>query len=353
MSLKIGIVGLPNVGKSTLFKALTKKQVATSSYPFCTIDPNIGVVEVPDQRLKQIATITKPVKIVPTTIEFVDIAGLVKDAHKGEGLGNKFLSHIKEVDAIVEVVRHFEDENVVHVTGSIEPEADKVIIDTELALADLETITKRLKKLEIEAKGNREATLLQTIAVFKKAEAILAEGQPARQLELDDEEKKLIKNLNLLTLKPLLYVNNIDEKEIGTIPDTDNTLNICAKLEADLTELTAEEIKEYLTAAGIKQTGLDKLIVASYKFLNLITFFSTKSDETHAWTVKQGTKAPPAAGKIHKDFAKGFIKVEVINWQDLIDAGGEQAAKDKGLMRLEGKDYIVQDGDVCYFRFNV
>lgn len=353
MSLKIGIVGLPNVGKSTLFKALTKKQVATSSYPFCTIDPNIGVVEVPDQRLKQIAAITKPVKIVPTTIEFVDIAGLVKDAHKGEGLGNKFLSHIKEVDAIVEVVRHFEDENVVHVTGSIEPEADKVIIDTELALADLETITKRLKKLEIEAKGNREATLLQTIAVFKKAEAILAEGQPARQLELDDEEKKLIKNLNLLTLKPLLYVNNIDEKEIGTIPDTDNTLNICAKLEADLTELTAEEVKEYLTAAGIKQTGLDKLIVASYKFLNLITFFSTKSDETHAWTVKQGTKAPPAAGKIHKDFAKGFIKVEVINWQDLIDAGGEQAAKDKGLMRLEGKDYIVQDGDVCYFRFNV
>jgi len=351
MSLQIGIVGLPNVGKSTLFQALTKKQVATENYPFCTIDPNVGVVKVPDSRLDQLAEISKSEKILPTTIEFVDIAGIVKGASQGEGLGNKFLSHIRDVDAIIEVVRHFEDTNIIHVNGKVEPESDKATIDTELALADLETVEKRLKKLESEAKGNREAKLLETINILKKIEASLSQGRPARQVELDKDERKLIKDLNLLTLKPLLYVNNIDEKEIGTVPETNNSINICAKLEADLAGLTDAEVTEYLAAAGINQTGLDKLIVASYKLLNLITFLTSGPKESRAWTIPQGTKAPQAAGVIHGDFEKNFIRVEVINWQDFVQYG-EHGAKEKGLMRLEGKDYIMQDGDTCYFRTN-
>ena len=352
MSLQIGIVGLPNVGKSTLFQALTKKQVAAENYPFCTIDPNVGVVEVPDERLAKLAEISNSDKILPTTIEFVDIAGIVKGASKGEGLGNKFLSHIREVDAIIEVVRHFEDANIVHVNGKIEPESDKETIDIELALADLEIVTKRLKKLETEAKGNREASLLQTIDILKRIEVNLADGKPARHIKIDKEETKLIKDLNLLTLKPLLYVNNIDEKEIGTVPETDTSINICAKLEADLVSLSANEVKEYLNAANIEQTGLDKLILASYKLLDLITFLTSGPKESRAWTIKRGTKAPQAAGVIHGDFAKNFIRVEIIDWQDFIKYKGEQNCKDKGVMRLEGKDYIMQDGDTCYFRTN-
>jgi ribosome-binding ATPase len=353
MSLQIGIVGLPNVGKSTLFQALTKKQVAAENYPFCTIDPNIGVVEVPDERLTKLAEVSKSEKVLPTTIEFVDIAGIVEGASKGEGLGNKFLAHIREVDAIIEVVRHFEDDNIIHVNGKVEPESDKATIDTELALADLETITKRLKKLESEARGNREASLLQTIDVIKKIEAVLAEGKPARNVELDQDEAKLIKDLNLLTRKPLLYVNNIDEKEIGNIPETTTSINICAKLEADLASMSEDEIKEYLGTVGIERTGLDKLILSSYKLLNLITFLTSGPKESRAWTIERGTKAPQAAGAIHGDFEKGFIRVEITDWKDFIEQGGEQGAKDKGLMRLEGKDYTMQNGDVCYFRFNV
>jgi len=352
MSLQIGIVGLPNVGKSTLFQALTKKQVAAENYPFCTIDPNVGIVEVPDERLTKLAAISKSIKVLPTTIEFVDIAGIVEGASKGEGLGNKFLSHIREVDAIIEVVRHFEDDNIIHVNNKVAPESDKATIDTELALADLETVSKRLSKLESEAKGNREANLLQTIAILKKIEGVLSEGVPARTIELDKDENKLIKDLNLLTRKPLLYINNIDEKEIGSVPETDTSINICAKLEADLTTLSDEEVKEYLIAAGIKQTGLDKLILASYKLLDLITFLTSGPQESRAWTIKRGTKAPQAAGVIHGDFEKGFIRVEVINWQDFVKYNGEQGVKDEGLMRLEGKDYTMQDGDTCYFRFN-
>jgi len=352
MSLQIGIVGLPNVGKSTLFQALTKKQVAAENYPFCTIDPNVGVVEVPDERLTKLAEISKSEKVLPTTIEFVDIAGIVAGASKGEGLGNKFLSHIREVDAIIEVVRHFEDSNITHVNGKVEPESDKETIDTELALADLETVSKRLKRLESEAKGNREANLLLTIDILKRIEAVLSEGKPARTIELDKDEKKLIKDLNLLTRKPLLYVNNIDEKEIGNVPETDTNINICAKLEADLATMSDDEVKEYLEAAGIKQTGLDKLIIASYKLLNLITFLTSGPKESRAWTIKQGTKAPQAAGAIHGDFEKGFIRVEVINWEDFVKYNGEIGAKEAGVMRLEGKDYTMQDGDTCYFRFS-
>ncbi len=353
MSLQIGIVGLPNVGKSTLFQALTKKQVAAENYPFCTIDPNVGIVEVPDERLTKLAEISKSEKVLPTTIEFVDIAGIVEGASKGEGLGNKFLSHIREVDAIIEVVRHFEDDNIIHVNNKIAPESDKETIDTELALADLETVTKRLQKLESEAKGNREVKLLQTIQILTKIEAALAEGKPARTIELSQEENILIKDLNLLTRKPLLYINNIDEKEIGNVPETNTSINICAKLESDLTALSDDEVKEYLETAGIEQTGLNKLILASYKLLDLITFLTSGPKESRAWTIKKGSKAPQAAGVIHGDFEKGFIRVEVIDWKDFVEYNGEQGVKDKGLMRLEGKDYIMQDGDTCYFRFNV
>ncbi len=353
MSLQIGIVGLPNVGKSTLFQALTKQQVAAENYPFCTIDPNVGIVEVPDLRLDTLAKLSDSAKILPTTIEFVDIAGLVAGASKGEGLGNKFLSHIREVDAIIEVVRHFEDDNIIHVAGKIAPESDKETIDTELALADLDTVEKRLKKLESEAKGNRELKLLQTIEIIKKFYAVLSEGKPARNVELDEDEKLLIKDMSLLTRKPLLYINNIDEHEIGSVLESDNTLNICAKLESDLVSLSDKEVKEYLDSVNIKETGLNKLIVASYKLLDLLTFFTSGPIESRAWTVKRGAKAPQAAGVIHTDFEKGFIRSETISYDDFVSCAGEHGAKEKGLMRLEGKEYQMQDGDVCHFRFSV
>lgn len=361
MSFSIGIVGLPNVGKSTLFKALTRKQVDCSNYPFCTIDPNVGVVSVPDERLEAIFKISKSTKVVPTTIEFVDIAGLVKNAHKGEGLGNQFLSHIREVDAIAQVVRDFHDPDVIHVSGKIDPKEDLEVINLELAMADLNVVSKRLADVRNKAKsGDKESPRL--IEIYEKIKTVLDAGQMASTVELAPEEKLLIRDLNLLTRKPMLYVLNIDEANISTAQNyqtsnilhltSDNIVPLSAKIEAELTELEAVEAKEYMQEIGIQSSGLDRLIVAAYQLLNLITFFTTNPRETHAWTVRSGTKAPEAAGAVHTDFEKGFIKAEVIFWKDFVNAGGEHPAKEKGRVHLEGKNYRVQDGDICLFHFN-
>ncbi|HPI67542.1 MAG TPA: redox-regulated ATPase YchF [bacterium] len=350
MSFQIGIVGLPNVGKSTLFKALTKKQVDAANYPFCTIDPNVGVVAVPDQRLDQLAKVSNSEKIIPTTIEFVDIAGLVKNAHKGEGLGNQFLAHIREVDAIIEVVREFKDENVIHVEGSVDPKRDQDIIHLELIMADLQTITKRIHSAEHEVKsGDKE--VIKLLNILQSLKNTLDQGKLASEANLTEEEKKSIKELSLLTLKPIIYVKNIDDTlTLDTL--TPDTIAINAKLEAELAELKDEELKDYLKELGIEKTGLDKLIVASYNILDLITFLTSGPKESRAWTIQRGTKAPEAAGVIHTDFEKNFIRAEVCNWQDFVKLGGDAGVKEKGLMRLEGKDYVMQDGDTVYFRVN-
>ena len=354
MSFSVGIVGLPNVGKSTLFTALTKKQVDASNYPFCTIEPNVGIVAVPDQRIEQLAKLYNSEKVVPTTIKFVDIAGLVKGASQGEGLGNKFLSHIREVDAIIEVVRDFKDTNVIHVNNKVDPEDDIKTINLELILADLETVTKRLENLEKQKKGAVSKDLLKNIEILQQLKNILAEEKPAIQMIVDEDDFHFIQELNLLTYKPILYVYNIDEQEINQSKDFEHKpfLTICAKLEAELASLSETETAEYLKAMNINQTGLDKLIVESYKLLKLISFFAAGPKEAHAWTIKQGTLAPQAAGEIHTDFEKGFIRAEIVNWKDLIDAGGEAKAKEKGLVKTEGKDYEMKDGDVVYFLFN-
>ncbi|MFA5023955.1 MAG: redox-regulated ATPase YchF [Patescibacteria group bacterium] len=353
MSLSIGIVGLPNVGKSTLFNLLTKKGVEAANYPFCTIDPNVGIVKVPDFRLEKLAAVSKPLKVIPTTIEFVDIAGLVAGASKGEGLGNKFLAHIRECSAICEVIRDFKDKNVIHVDGKIDPASDKETINTELILADLATIEKRLDKTKREAKsGDKE--LINSARILEKIYQCLAAGKPVRDLEFTDEDLPFAKTLNLLTIKPILYLLNIDENYSGNVlPETnDLIIKINVKLEEEIVNLPEEDQAEYIKELGLEQSGLDRLIQSSYKLLGLDTFFTTGADETRAWTIKHGSKAPQAAGEIHTDFIKGFIRAEVINWLKFVECGSEVKARELGLIRTEGKEYIVQDGDVCNFLIN-
>jgi len=352
MSFSIGIVGLPNVGKSTLFNALTKKGVPAENFPFCTIDPNIGIVEVPDERIKKLVEISNSEKTIPTTIEFVDIAGLVKGAHKGEGLGNQFLSHIREVDAIAHVVRDFKNENIQHVENRINPQEDKEIIMLELIMADLSTVEKRLKDAISKSKNNdKEAQSAKQ--ALEKIKDKLNDSKPAREADLSSDEKESIKDLRLLTQKPILTVTNVSEEEINSKSKNENEITISAKIESELSELDDEDAKAMLLGLGLEQSGLDKLITASYKLLDLITFFTSGPKETRAWTIPLGSKAPKAAGKIHTDFEKGFIRAEVISCEDFINLKGETGAKEAGKMRLEGKEYEIQDGDVCHFRFSV
>lgn len=353
MSLSIGIVGLPNVGKSSLFNVLTKKGVEAANYPFCTIDPNVGVVKVPDFRLEKLAAISKPLKIIPTTIEFVDIAGLVAGAHKGEGLGNQFLAHIRECNAICEVIRDFKDPNVIHVGGAVNPASDKETINMELIFADLATVEKRLDKTRREAKsGNKD--IIYNNQILEKIYDNLVKGVAIRDLIFDDEELIFVKTLNLLTIKPIIYLLNIDDRHSGDVlPGTrDVIIKINVKLEEEIANLPEEEQAEYIKELGLEQSGLDKLIQSAYQTLGLETFFTTGSDETRAWTIKKGSKAPQAAGEIHTDFIKAFIRAEVINWQKFVEAGSEAKAKELGWIRTEGKDYVFQDGDVANFLIN-
>ena len=354
MSLSIGIVGLPNVGKSTLFTALTKKTGLAANYPFATIDPNVGIVDVPDSRLQKLADIVNPGRIVPATVEFVDIAGLVKGANEGEGLGNQFLANIRETDAIAEVVRFFGDPDVVHVAGKVDPLSDVDTIKTELILADMATLEKALPRLEKEAKRDKE--LMPKFEVAKRLLAWLNEGKRAASMEMTDEERAAAKGLFLLTMKPILYVANVDEDmlndDLAPI-DGVKPLPICAKIEAELSELDPEDAADYLESLGLEQPGLDVLAQAAYKLLGLQSFFTAGEMEVKAWTVRQGATAPQAAGVIHTDFERGFIKAEVIGYDDYIELGGEQGAKAAGKLRIEGKDYVMADGDVVHFRFNV
>lgn len=365
MSLTAGIVGLPNVGKSTLFNAITKQNILAANYPFATIEPNVGMVVVPDERVEFLEKMYKPKKTLPATFEFTDIAGLVAGASKGEGLGNKFLSHIREVDAICEVVRCFEDSNITHVSGKVDPIKDVEIINVELELADLEVIENRLGKMGKKAKLANDKEALKEANLLEKLKENLEKNINPRNLNLTEEEMKILKPFNLLTLKPIIYVANVSEDEINSeneyvkgLREYANKENaevvvICAKIEAELSELEENDKKEFLKDLGIKESGLDKLIKSSYKLLGLSTYLTAGSDEVRAWTFKQGMKAPQCAGIIHTDFEKGFIKAEVMSFTDLKQLGSETKVKEAGKLRLEGKDYIMQDGDICHFRFNV
>ncbi|MDD5039681.1 MAG: redox-regulated ATPase YchF [Patescibacteria group bacterium] len=347
MKLTVGIVGLPNVGKSTLFKALTKKQVDTANYPFCTIDPNVGIVPVPDDRLQKLVAVYQSAAVVPTVIEFVDIAGLVAGAHTGEGLGNKFLSHIRTVDAICQVVRGFTDPDVTHVSGHVDPESDKQTINLELVYADLATVIRRIEETAPRARsGDKEGII--ALGLYEKVRGILDRGTLLADAQLTDEEQAGIRDLNLLTLKPMLYVLNVDESSAAH--EQPGYVVISAKVEAELAEMPETDAREYLRTLGLTSTGLDRLISAAYRTLDLITFFTAGPKETHAWTVQRGAPAPVAGGRIHSDFEEKFIRAEVASWQDIVTYGGETGAKAKGRVRIEGREYIVQDGDVIYFR---
>lgn len=350
MSLSIGIVGLPNVGKSTLFNTLTRKQVAMENYPFCTIDPNVGLVKVPDERLAALAEISHPKKIIPTFIDFVDIAGLVKGASKGEGLGNKFLSHIRECDAICEVVRDFENENIVHVHNKIDPESDRTTIDLELIMADLASAEKALKNAESASKSNDKEEIKKRDLLGKVVAQLQSEA-PIRKMNLSEDEKEIIKPFCFLTAKPIMYVLNVSDKETEADMSKwpQNTFKLNIKLENEIASLPQEEQAEYIKELGLNESGLDKLIREAYRLLGLITFFTTGPDETRAWTVCKGATAPEAAGKIHTDIQQGFIRAEVIFWKDFVECGGEARAREKGLLRTEGKEYVVKDGDICNF----
>ena len=366
MSLTTGIVGLPNVGKSTIFNAITKQKILSANYPFATIEPNVGVVVVPDKRLYFLNGLYKPASLVPTTFEFTDIAGLVKGASNGEGLGNKFLSHIREVDAIVEVVRCFDDKNIIHVENEVDPIRDITTIELELILADLEIVDNRLNKIGKKATMSKDKDIKKEAELLIKLKESLENDMTIRKIELTEEELKIIKPYNLLTLKPIIYMANVSENDLSTgtndyvekvreYADKEGAkvIVVCAKVEEELSELEEEEKKEFLEALGVAESGLDKLIQASYSLLGLETYFTAGTDEVRAWTFKTGMKAPQCAGIIHTDFERGFIKAEIMSYDDLKECGSEKAVKEAGKMRLEGKEYLMQDGDICYFRFNV
>lgn len=364
--MKLGIIGLPNVGKSTLFNALTGAGAPSANYPFCTIDPNVGIVQVPDYRLDKLAEMYNPTLYTPATVEFLDIAGLVRGASKGEGLGNKFLSHIRDVDAVVHVLRCFEDSDIIHVDGSVDPLRDLETINMELIYSDIEQVEKRIDKTQKLLKGDK--TLQAQLDLLNRILETLNEGKTARQVEMTEDEKEMLGDLNLLTLKPIIYVANVSEDEAAEVsPDNEmynsvkkvaeaegaEVIPVCAGIEAEISELEPEEKKAFLEDMGIAESGLDKLIKASYSLLGYISYLTAGPKEVRAWTIVKGTKAPQAAGKIHSDFERGFIRAEVVSFDDLMECGSMNVAKEKGLVRSEGKDYVMRDGDIVLFRFNV